>query len=72
MPIMALFRAGTLSTFRNHTVSNGTLTGAFINILSQRERDRVRPDLLPAGEVDLRERCKARRAISAGYREAQR
>ena len=45
---------------------------AFVAILTQRERDRVRPDLLPAGEADLREACKARRAIREGYREAQR
>jgi hypothetical protein len=44
----------------------------FINILTQRERDRVRPDLLPAGEAELAQSCKARRSISQGYREAQR
>jgi hypothetical protein len=45
---------------------------AFIAILTQRERDRVRPDLLPAGEVEDRERLKARRIVRQGYREAQR
>lgn len=44
----------------------------FIAILPQRARDRVRPDLLPAGEAEIAQSCKARRAISEGYREAQR
>lgn len=45
----------------------------FIAILPQRARDRVRPDLLPdPREAEIAQSCKARRAISEGYREAQR
>jgi len=45
----------------------------FIAILTQRERDRVRPDLLPdPREAEDRERLQARRIIRQGYREAQR
>jgi len=44
----------------------------FIDMLPQRARDRVRPDLLPAVEVEQRESLKARRLVRAGYREAQR
>jgi len=45
---------------------------AFVAILPQRARDRVRPDLLPAGEAELRESLKARRIVRQGYQEAQR
>lgn len=44
----------------------------FINMLTQRERDRVRPDLLPALEVEQREALKARKVVRKGYQEAQR
>ncbi len=44
----------------------------FIDMLPQRARDRVRPDLLPALEVEQRERLNARRIVRKGYQEAQR
>jgi hypothetical protein len=44
----------------------------FINMLTQRERDRVRPDLLPHGEAELREACKARKSRRVVYAEVQR
>jgi len=43
----------------------------FIDILTQRERDRVRPDLLPAGEVEDRERLQARKSRRKAYSEVQ-
>lgn len=44
----------------------------FIAILPTKARERVRPTWLPEGEAELIERLQARRAIRAGYREAQR
>lgn len=65
-------RFGTLTTFLHYVLTGPTLTGDFLDMLPQRARDRVRPDLLPAGEVEQRERLNVRRTVRAGYREAQR
>lgn len=44
----------------------------FLQIISTRALERVRPDWQPEGQTDLNERLKARRERRKAYSEAQR
>lgn len=72
MSVSASCRLGTLTTFLHHVFTARPLAADLVDILPTKARERVRPTWLPEGEAELIERLQARRAIRAGYREAQR
>jgi len=72
MSTLALFLSRTFTTFVDHVLTGPSLTADLVDILPTKARERVRPTWLPEGEAELIERLQARRAIRAGYREAQR